>query len=383
MRILILNYEYPPLGGGAGNATFYILKEFAKNPDLEIDLVTSSIGKHKIEKISPNIAVHYLNIGKSGDPHYQKIKDLIFYSIKSYSYSKKLVKKNKYDLIHAFFGIPCGFIAMLLGIPYIVSLRGSDVPGYNERFKLFDKIFLKLISRLVWRRARKITALSRDLLNLARNTDNDKKIDVIYNGINTDEFYPDETPLNYEKNFNILFVGRLIKRKGLIYLLDAFANLQKNHPDIRLIVAGSGPLMNCFKKYCNRKAVADKVNFLGVLGHKELNNIYQKTHIFVIPSLNEALGNVTLEALAAGLPVISTKTGAAELISDNGIIIEKESSKQIEQAIEKLIGNGNLRREMGRKSREVALGMGWEKTASQYYDLYKQIKNEHQIKQNL
>ncbi|MCX6766055.1 MAG: glycosyltransferase family 4 protein [Candidatus Moranbacteria bacterium] len=379
VRILFLNYEYPPLGGGAGNATYYILKELAKNPDLQIDLVTSSVGKYKTEKISPNVAVHYLDIGKTGDPHYQKIKDLIYYSIRSYFYAKDLIRKNKYDLIHAFFGIPCGFIAMLLGLPYIVSLRGSDVPGYNERFRLFDRIFLKTISRRVWKKAQIVTALSQDLLNLARFTDKDKKIEVIYNGINTDEFYPDEIALNKEKNFNILFVGRLIKRKGLIYLLDAFINLQKVHPHIRLIVAGSGPLMDCFKNYCIKNNISEKVNFLGVLGHKELNKVYQKSHVFVISSLNEALGNVTLEALAVGLPVITTKTGAAELISDNGIIVEKGSSAQIAQALEKLINDESLRKNMGAKSRRIALGMGWHNVASKYLKIYETIarKNEN------
>jgi hypothetical protein len=69
-RILILNYEFPPLGGGAGNATYYLLKEFAKDPDLKIDLVTSSIDAFRVEKFSDNITVHLLDIGKGGNLHY-------------------------------------------------------------------------------------------------------------------------------------------------------------------------------------------------------------------------------------------------------------------------------------------------------------------------
>src|SRR3989344_4881417 len=133
-RVLVLNYEFPPLGGGAGNATYYLLKEFAKYPDLEIDLVTSSVDTFRVEKFAGNITIHFLNIGKRGNLHYQTNQKLLMYSWKSYWYSKKLMEEKEYDLCHAFFGIPCGYVAMMLRLPYIVSLRGSDVPFYNKRF---------------------------------------------------------------------------------------------------------------------------------------------------------------------------------------------------------------------------------------------------------
>ena len=122
-KILILNYEFPPLGGGAANATYYLLKEFSKFPDLELDLVTSSVDKFRIEQFAPNIRIHYLDINKKGNLHYQSIKDLLTYSWKSLKYCKKLKQEAKFDLIHAFFSSPCGYIAMKLKIPYIVSLR--------------------------------------------------------------------------------------------------------------------------------------------------------------------------------------------------------------------------------------------------------------------
>ena len=148
MRILFFNYEYPPLGGGAGNATFYLLQEFSKISGLEIDLITSSIDKFKIEELTTNIRIHYLDIGKKNTFHFQSQKDLLIYSWKAYFYAKKLIKQKKFDLTLAFFGIPCGYIAMRLKIPYIVSLRGSDVPGYNERFKILDKFIFSWLRKM-------------------------------------------------------------------------------------------------------------------------------------------------------------------------------------------------------------------------------------------
>lgn len=142
INILFLNYEYPPLGGGAGNATWYLLKEYEKMPDLQVTLVTSSTGSFRMERPSDNVTIYYLDIGKRGSLHYQSSKDLLKYSWKAWLFCRRYLKGNHIDLIHAFFGIPCGLIALLLGKPYIVSLRGSDVPFYNNRFHWLDKLIV-------------------------------------------------------------------------------------------------------------------------------------------------------------------------------------------------------------------------------------------------
>src|SRR4030042_6239409 len=127
MKILILNYEYPPLGGGAGNAAFYLLREFSKTPDLEIALVTSSIdNKYHLEKVGENIEIHRLPIGKRNlNMHFQTNRELLVYSWKAFWFSKKLIRhlaerKQKFDLALAFFGIPCGYIAKKLGLPFFL-----------------------------------------------------------------------------------------------------------------------------------------------------------------------------------------------------------------------------------------------------------------------
>ena len=120
VNILLLNYEYPPIGGGASNATYYILKEFSKIRNIKIDVITSSVSSFEIINFSSNIKIHRLDIGKNGNLHYQSNKELLLFSWKAYWYVKNKLKINEYDLIHAFFGIPCGYLAMKLNIPYIV-----------------------------------------------------------------------------------------------------------------------------------------------------------------------------------------------------------------------------------------------------------------------
>jgi len=373
MHILMLNYEYPPLGGGAGNATKYILREFSDLKDLKIDLVTSSTSGFNIVDFSGNITIHRLDIKKKGSLHYQSASDVLKYVWKAYWYCRVLAKVRQYDMIHAFFGIPCGFIAMLLTLPYIVSLRGSDVPFYNKRFEKLDSLIFKRLSKIVWRRSEAVVALSNDLRNLARETCGQCDISVIYNGIDTEEFYPDVQILNNESTLNILFVGRLIGRKGLIYLLMAFKKLLRKFPKIKLHIAGDGPLKEGFLRYINENGLENSIEFYGIVDHDSIFKLYQKSHIFVLPSLNEALGNVTHEALASGLPIVTTRTGAAELIDGNGFVIEKESSDDIVKCIEKLLIDTKLRSYMSAKSRQIAKTMTWRKVAESYLEIYKKV----------
>jgi len=123
----MLNYEFPPLGGGAATACNNLLREFEKNKNIKIDLITSSPDKYYKEKMGDDLLLYRLDIGKGSDNgHYQKHMDLLRYSFQSFFYARKLMKKTDYDLVHAWFGIPAGFVAMLLGKTYIVALRGMD-----------------------------------------------------------------------------------------------------------------------------------------------------------------------------------------------------------------------------------------------------------------
>ena len=364
MRLLILNYEFPPLGGGAANATYYLLKEFAKNPDIYINLVTSSIDTYKMEKFADNIRIHYLNIGKKGNLHYQPNKDLLKYSWKAYRYCKNLMATKQYDLCHAFFGIPCGYIAMKLGLPYIVSLRGSDVPFYNKRFYLLDTLFFKRLSRKVWARANRVIANSDGLKELALKVGTKREIEVIMNGIDTQEFSPPSKRAD-KRNLVLISTGRLIERKGYEYLIAATRNL--NGIEIQLI--GDGNLSAKLKDLSKESGV--QTNFLGKVSHEKIVGHLQNADVFVLPSLNEGMSNSILEAMATGLPIITTNVGGSkELINGNGYVIKPYSSEDIKSAVENYIGDRGLVLKHGKQSRELAEKMSWSNIAKKYRGVY-------------
>lgn len=361
----MLNYEFPPLGGGAGNATKYILKEFAKHKDLKIDLVTSSISNFRIEKFSDNITIHYLDIGKNNELHNQSNKNLLVYSKKAYFYCKKLMKTTRYDLCHAFFGVPCGFIAQRLKLPYIISLRGADVPHNDPKRDNMHKLFY-FVNKTTWKNAKFVIANSEDLREKALKTKFVQDVGIISNGVDCNKFKPSSIVKKNDK-LNVLYVGRLNKIKNLHILIESIKKLD----NVQLNIVGDGPEMNNLKKLVEKFKINKKVKFYGKKPHDELIKIFQENSVYVQPSLNEGMSNTVLEAMACGLPIISTNTGGvSKLIKDNGFIVETSNVQAIKDKLQELINNRILIENMGKKSRTIALEMSWDKVADEYKELY-------------
>ena len=381
MKILFFNYEYPPLGGGAANATFFILREYTKNDSLEVDLITSSIdGDYHLENAGKNVRIHRLPIGKNKhNLHFQSQKELIVYAWKAFFFANKLVKKNRYDVTHSFFTVPCGAISWALWlrykIPYIISLRGSDVPGYSDRFGFIYKTISFFIKH-IWNKSVAVVANSKGLKNLAHKTDSKQEIGVIYNGIDIDEFKADTLIKEEGKIYLTVGATRVTTRKGIDYLIEAVDLLKEKFPNIFLEIMGEGDAKNDLENKTKNLGLEKKVKFLGRVPREKTFSYYQKADIFVLPSLNEGMSNAMLEALSSGLPIVATNTGGAdELVRDgvNGSIVKMKDARDLAEKLEKIISNKELREQMGRESRKIAEKMSWEKVAKQYVNLYRNV----------
>ncbi len=384
IKILFFNYEYPPLGGGAANATKQLLLEYSKRTDVYVELITSSISnKYEKIEIGENIIIHRLPIGKNkNNLNFQTQKELLRYTWKSYIFGKKILKNSHFDLSHSFFTLPCGVVSLILKykfkLPYIISLRGADVPGYSERFTVIYKIFLGLI-RKIWKNSEYVVTNSLGLTELASKSLKSQDFQKIVNGIDTLHFEPgNRNDFDRKKEFRILCASRLSFRKGFIYAIDALPGLIKKHKNIKMIFAGGdGGVMQNLKGHAQALGVENFVEFTGRYTKKEAPEIYKNADIFLMPSLNEGMSNNLLEALASGLPVLMTNTGGAdELVMDgkNGFLIKMKNGEDIEQKIEKIISNESLRKKMGIESRNLALKMTWKNVSDDYVELYKNVK---------
>lgn len=366
MNVLIFNYEYPPLGGGAANATWYLLRELSKRRDIHIDLITSSTAGFYRKQPYENTTIHYLDIGKRGNIHYQSNRELLRYAWKSYWYARGLLRRgSSFDLVHAFFGIPSGYVAMKLKLPYIVSLRGSDVPFYNQRFALADKLLFKRLSGKVWKNARCVVANSGGLRELAKSSYPGMDIKVIPNGIDTEVFTPSLCSKSYSGELHIVSTGRLIQRKGFDILISSLTGLE----NVRLTLVGDGPERQPLAAQAEEIGV--RVEFAGAVDHHCIPDLLQSADLFVLPSRNEGMSNSVLEAMACGLPIIATDVGGSkELVDGNGFIVSRDQIGQLRKTIHYYLENREKLTEHGWLSRKLAEAMDWSQAAEEYYQLY-------------
>ncbi|HII30185.1 hypothetical protein COT48_05120 [Candidatus Woesearchaeota archaeon CG08_land_8_20_14_0_20_47_9] len=379
MKILMLNYEFPPVGGGAANECAYILKEFGKRDDLSVDLVTSSANRFEVD-VTGNTRIFKLDVHKK-DLHYWTMREVAEWSLKAYIFAKRLARRGRYDVCHCWFGWSSGLIGYRLRhkMPYIVALQGSDVPGYSSRLEKFDKLMFKPLSRLVWRHASAVIPNSEGLKELALQTLR-CEMEVICNGVDTAQFKPGNKK-NSKGKVRLISTGRLIERKGYDYLIKALQGLR----NFELTLIGEGDQEERLKNLASSLNVP--VNFLGRLEHDEIPAQLQDADVFVLQTLNEGMSNSVLEAMACGLPVVTTDVGGTrELVRQgeddinnrekrgnieircNGVIVEKGSVESLRAALNRL--DRKTIRNMGRKSREIAEEFSWSKMAEGYVEIY-------------
>lgn len=371
MKILLLSYEFPPVGSGTANACYYLLKEFSKIKNINITLITSSSNKSLKQKFSNNVTIYRLDINKNNKKGPQSLKDLIIYTIKGYKLAKSLIAKEHFDLIHSFTTIPAGLIAYRLNIPYIIDARGSDVPENNKKFISYIH---RLIVKKIIKKAKIISANSENLRNKLLLSFQKYKIEINRNGVDSNEF---RLIKNRRSSFTIISTSRFTQNKGLEYLIDGFYLFYEKYGYGKLIFVGSGPTKNKIKNKTRKYKLNKQIIFYDKIEHSKIAKIYQKADIFALPSRSEGMSNSLLEAMASGLAIIATDTGDSKrIIKKCGIIIKKDSAEEIAEALEKYYLNKNLLKFHRENSRKQIIGYSWRKSALRYIKYYKKILNE-------
>jgi glycosyltransferase involved in cell wall biosynthesis len=237
-----------------------------------------------------------------------------------------------------------------------------------------------LLERWAYRRSKVITAVSQKVADEIRaiGLTPDNRVDVIYNGVDTQGFAAaqgDRARFGLPAQaFLLLFVGDLrTPRKNLGTVLAALKHLPEH---VQIAVAGFLP-GSPYPDEAKALGIAHRVHFLGLV--KEMPVLMHSVDAFVFPSRYEAMSLSLLEAMAAGLPVVTARTaGGAEIITPEcGIVLDDpDDPKALAGAVSRLAENDDARRAMGVAANELATGFGWARMAAQYIALYRQIEGE-------
>lgn len=378
MKILLVNYEYPPIGGGGSKASHELAKRLAGRGH-RVDVLTSRYGALSKFEMIDGVAVHR-EFSWRKSIHDCGLRGAISFLLVALPRLRSMVNARSYDVSIFFFGFPSGALSLYprlrRSIPYVVALRGSDVPLYDRQSRrlIWLHRLLMPLTRSIWRRASAVTAVSQSLSDLAQESFPDVPITVIHNGVDTEVCNVTAAATATGKApVRINCVARLIPRKGVSDLLDAVAML--GNEQIHINVVGEGPSLEDLRKRASDSGIADRVEFHGFLPRSRITDLNATADIFVLPTRSEAFANVVLEAMSVALPVIATRVGGIpEAVKDGvtGLLVAPRNVSELSAAIERLVEDIDLRRSMGLAGqRRVRNEFGWERNADAYEDLLK------------
>ncbi|KMY68324.1 hypothetical protein AAU61_01095 [Desulfocarbo indianensis] len=368
MRIAMINYEFPPLGGGAGRATRYFARELAALGD-RVEIITTRFRDQAKLEAAEGYVIHRVRALRSKMESCTPL-EMITFIISAMRSATRLLADLKPEATIAFFGLPSGPVGWWLkkwtGTPYLIMLRGGDIPGFcPEELANYHRLTSPVL-RFLWKRSARVVANSQGAKKLALTTGWNIPIEVIPNGVDADLFFPPHVlPSNPQPR--ILFVGRLSGQKALPVLFRALASVQLRNIDWRLDLVGDGPQKSMLKKLAHELSIEQKVRFLGWWSSERLlSEGYQKADLFVLPSLDEGMPNALLEAMACGLPVIATRVpGSEEIIKDgeNGLLVHPGQDEPLALALTNLLTSPSNRQLLGREARLYAQNHSWRSMA--------------------
>ena len=290
-----------------------------------------------------------------------------------FRYCVKMVDKFSIDVLHTHCNI--GYIVsnkikQIRKTPYFISFHGYEYRFMDESLLNYKKALSNADYMFF------------QSLEIAENINSilDLKIDDRYvympNAVNLNEGTQCSSIVDRKI---ILFVGRLVKEKGLVYLFEAIKNLREEK-DIELHVVGSGTLRDWCDTYIEENNLSDCIRMIGELPHTETTQKMIESYMVVIPSLYESMSTVLLEAMAAGKPIIASNAyGVTTVIENmkNGIIVQKENSSVIAKGIKMLLNDNRLCELLGKNARDkIKRDFSWEIIAGRIEEYYVKALNK-------
>lgn len=382
LRILILNYEYPPLGGGAGIVTQHLAERFA-NKGCIVHVVTAWFAGEPEISIEGNLTLVRLKSRRKLSYNSNPI-EMLSWAKKAVKYFRQLPDQKMFDICLANFTVPGGLVAKYVkkkwSIPFVILSHGHDIPWFAPKQMLLWHVLAYPWIKNVMKLSSANIVLTEDLKKSADHFLGEKLKDknkVIPNGMLMDQYNSGFN--SNKKQLEILFVGRMVEQKDPITFIKACKAIKLLGIPTHFTMIGDGPLKNQVEKWALQQNIGD-IEIMGQVSHYDVLKTYERTDLLILPSREEAMSMVALEALSRGIFLIATPVyGSKHLIEEdvNGHFIPYGDVQAIAEKVADFYYNKFLKNYQYPPDviKNLFDRYSWDKVAQEYLNLFTQLVN--------
>lgn len=387
LKLLLAGFEFPPYPlAGTGQYAVNLIKHLEGH---DITLITAAHGYSELEK---EINVKKIDIGfRASKVNRSFLDKKTIFAFKLRKYLKSIGLRH--DLFHSLTLRDAAFIDhkfIQQHMPTVVSVNdyyiiGASLNPFEFHFKSVDFPIRYLHHNLLKQfYLRSLKNCSKIIANadftkkiIISSGIDEKKVDVVRRGIDTRKFDVAPATGKYSSH-RILFVGPNMERKGAIFLARAAPAILKKFPDATFTLVGDAPAiyMNKLTKFLRANNIAHKFRFIRHVAQQELVPLYASANVFVMPSIIEALGQVYMEAMMAGTPVIGADVGGvSEIITrETGHLVKPQSHESISDVVMKIFSGAESAEKMGAAGRQrIKNHFSIERMTAETLDVYKKV----------
>ncbi len=374
----MLNYEYPPLGGGGGVTHALVAEELARRH--RVTVITSAFGDLPMREVRNGVEIHRVRVWNRRDKSVASLASLLTFPPAALVLGAGIVSREPFDILNAHFAVPTGPVsvplARMAGIPHVISLHGGDIYDPSKRLSPHRVPSVRRAVTWVLKHSDAVVAQSSNTRdNTYRYTGYSGPIELIPLGIRKPEV-PSATraQLGLPEGFLAVTVGRLVSRKGVHHLLDALT--RQECEGMHLVIVGAGPELEPLRGLTDHLGVGPRVTFTGWVDEVRKWQILECADAYVSSTMHEGFGLVYLEAMAAGLPVVTSDHGGqVDFLRDdeNGYLVPPSDDAAIAHAIRRLKADPDVRRRMRATNLRDAQDHRSERCARTYEALFERL----------